>query len=521
MSTSIGLMSPFETHPICYYSVPDRHLVKIYIMKKIAITILCVSILSFSSFGQAELVNVKSKKFKTSSGIKIAGNIGYLEVPENRKNRSGRNIRLKYVHLKSLSENPAAPVVYLEGGDGLSTWEADSPKDLNDRLEILEVADLIFLDRRGTNDKALTYIWEDEYPQNFFVSEEKANQHYRKMAKAALAKYTEQKIDISGYNIEEHAADVNDLMSQLGFDRYTLFGFSYGSHIGMTVMKQYPGQVERAILVGADAPHQAFNFPRHLDEQVKKIGELVAHDSTLGMTAEDFSTLVYNTLIQLKENPVTVTVINPLTRMAIDLPIGDFGLALVLRLDIDDANDIPVIPRLLYSINTGDYSVLKYFVQKRIVFALGLPGQGINQQLASGASHSRWEAIQKQATESAFGNVVNFPFSAVKDYWPETALSFDPSAPIVSDIPTLFITGTLDCRIPMEQVEEIMHGFSNARHVIVENAGHEQAQWAAEVADNIIPSFIKGENLESTTVEYSAIEFIRLTGEASGHPAVE
>ena len=490
-------------------------------MKIVFIALLSTICITTTSFGQSNLVDVKFKKYKTSEGLKIEGYIGYLEVPENRSKSSSRMIRLKYIHLKSIAEKPSAPIVYLEGGGGVSTWEAESPKDLQDRIEILEVADLIFLDRRGSSDEALTYIWQEDFPTDFFTSEKAANQHYQKMAKAALERFSKDKVDVSGYNIEEHAKDVNDLMAALGFDVYTIFGFSFGSHIGMTVMDLYPGRVDRAILVGADAPNQAFNYPRHLDAHVKKVGHLIEQEGTLEMSGEAFEKLVEETMLKLKANPATVTVKNPLTRKEIALKIGDFGLALILRLDIDDYHDIPVIPRLLHSVNTGDYSLLTWFVQKRIAFAIGLPGQGINQQLASGVSQDRWSVIEKEAQESRFGNAVNFPFSAVKDHWPTTTLSFDPSIPVRTEIPTLFITGTLDCRTPVEQVEVTMKGFEHAIHVQVENAGHEQAQWDADVANRIIPSFIKGEPLETTNVYYSDIEFIPLNGEASGHPSIK
>lgn len=490
-------------------------------MKKISAIVLVILLSNLHVTGQAKLVNVKSRTFKTTSGVDVEGNVGYLEVPENRNNPASRTIKLKYVHLKSLSENPATPIIYLEGGGGVGTTEAYNQKYLDDRLEYLEVADFIFLDRRGATDKSLTYIWKDDYPTDFFVSEENANQHYQQVAKVALEKFAQKKIDVTGYNIEEHAKDVNDLMSLLGFNTYTLFGFSYGSHIGMTVMKLFPDHVERAVMVGADAPNQAFNYPSHLDDHIAKIATLVEQDSTLNMTATDFLTLVNSAMNKLKEQPATVTVKNPLTRKKINLPIGAFGLGLILRLDIDDAYDIPAIPRLLYSINSGDYSMLTWFVQKRMILALGLPGQGINQQLASGVSPVRWSTIEKEARESLFGNVVNFPFSAVKDHWIDNELSFDPTVPMTTQIPTLFISGTLDCRTPVQQVDEIMKGFVNAGHVKVENAGHEQAQWDSDVANTIIPAFLKGGTAKSTNAYYSGIEFIPVTGEASGHPSIK
>ncbi|MCR9248867.1 MAG: alpha/beta hydrolase [bacterium] len=490
-------------------------------MKRISITTILLLTINFYINAQARLVNVKSKTFKTSSGVELQGQVGFLEVPENRNNPDSRKIKMKFVHVKSLAENPSTPVIYLEGGGGTSTWEVNSPRDLNDRMEFFEVSDFIYLDRRGANDRTLMHIWRDDYPSEFFISEEKATEHYQKMAEQALAQFEKKKIDITGYNIEEHAQDVNDLASALGFDKYTIFGFSYGSHIGMTVMNLFPEKVERAILVGADAPNQSLNFPSHLGQHIEKISTMVANDSILSETIPDFKSLVYETMEKLEKNPITVTVKNPLNKKNVDLKIGPFGFAVVLRLDIDDANDIPVIPRLVYSVNQGDNSMLTWFVQKRMVFALGFPGQGINQQLATGTSDSRWSTILKEADESPFGNVVNFPFSAVKETWISSNISNDYTTPLKTDIPTLFVTGELDCRTPVQQVEETMKGFSNAVHIKVESAGHEQAQWSWKVANEIIPSFMKGEIIEPQGSRYGKIEFIPVTGDVMGHPSIE
>ena len=170
-------------------------------MKKILIVILIVNVCVFTCFGQAKLIDVETRKFKTANKLKIEGQVGYLVVPESRNNPLSRNIKSKYVHLKSLAKNPTSPVVFLEGGGGASTWQAESKSDLADWIEILEVADLIFVDRRGSDDNSLTYVWKEAYPENFMVSEESANLHYQNMAKAALPAFEENGIDIKGYNM--------------------------------------------------------------------------------------------------------------------------------------------------------------------------------------------------------------------------------------------------------------------------------------------------------------------------------
>jgi pimeloyl-ACP methyl ester carboxylesterase len=490
-------------------------------MKKIILILVILTAFDFTCIGQAELTNQKSRKFKTSSKLRIEGEMGYLLVPENRNNPLSRKIKVKYIHLKSLATSPVSPVIFLEGGGGASTWQAKSKDYLEDWIEILEVADLIFIDRRGSNDKALTYLWKKEYPKDFMVSEDSANQHSQNMAKAALPTFKEKGIDIRGYNIEEYAKDVNDLMIALEIDSYSIFGFSFGTGIGITLIKLFPERIDRAILAGADAPNQFFNYPYYLDAQIAKIGEMLAQDSSLKVTIPDFEALVSRVMTKLRNNPVTVSVKNPLDKQIIDLKIGPFGLALILRLDIDDTNDIPAIPRLLYSIDQGDYSMLTWFAQKRMVFGLALPGNGINQQLASGTQQGRWSEIQEEASASIFGNVVNFPFSAVKYNWVESALSFDPADAIETDIPTLFITGTLDCRTPVQQVEETMKGFRNAIHIKVANAGHEQAMWERETFNESIPTFLLGKEIKNKDASYSKIKFLSLEGKTQEHPSLK
>lgn len=481
---------------------------------------LILFLITFSANAQSKLLDVEQRTLKTITDVTIEAEIGFMEVPENRNKPNSRKIKVKYAHLKSLGENPGVPLVYLEGGGGGSTWQVDSPQDLTDWIEVLEVSDIIFFDRRGSDDKSLTYVWEGEYPRDFFESETSAYAHYKKMTKAALSEFEKRDVDVRGYTIEEQARDVSDLMSNLEINKYSIFGFSFGSQIGMTLMRLFPEEIESAVFAGADAPYQSFNFPRYLDICVDKFSEKVDSEKTFNEVLPDFKELVHRVIKKLEENPVLVRIKNPVTRKKTDLKVGAFGLALLLRLDIDDSNDIPIIPRLLYKIDKGDYELLTWFIQKRAIFGIALSGNGINQQLASGADEERWKTILEQADKSIFGNVMNFPFSAAKDNWMENDLSFDASIPVKTDIPTLFITGELDCRTPIEQVERIRTSFMDATHIIVDNAGHEQAMWERQTFNEIIPAFLKGDSIKIRRTKYSKIKFIPVTGKSKKHPAL-
>ena len=46
-------------------------------------------------------------------------------------------------------------------------------------------------------------------------------------------------------------------------------------------------------------------------------------------------------------------------------------------------------------------------------------------------------------------------------------------APVSSDLPALFISGALDARTPVENAEEVAARFSNARHLVITDGGHD------------------------------------------------
>jgi pimeloyl-ACP methyl ester carboxylesterase len=53
-----------------------------------------------------------------------------------------------------------------------------------------------------------------------------------------------------GYADEDHAADIEDLIRQLGLDWLIVGGYSLGSRVGMIYAAKHPGQVQYLLLVG-------------------------------------------------------------------------------------------------------------------------------------------------------------------------------------------------------------------------------------------------------------------------------
>lgn len=66
----------------------------------------------------------------------------------------------------------------------------------------------------------------------------------------------------------------------------------------------------------------------------------------------------------------------------------------------------------------------------------------------------------------------DFPIPDVCPAWKVPPLPTNEYTPVHSKLTVLFISGTLDGRTPPANVEEVIKGFPNSRHVLIEGAGH-------------------------------------------------
>ena len=61
----------------------------------------------------------------------------------------------------------------------------------------------------------------------------------------------------------------------------------------MPIIKLFPERVTKAILVGADAPNQSFNYPRYLESHIEKLAGMMVLETELKKDIPDFTELVH------------------------------------------------------------------------------------------------------------------------------------------------------------------------------------------------------------------------------------
>lgn len=470
-------------------------------------------------------LHLAATTYTSASGQEIEAETGYLVVLENRDDKSSTPIKVEFVRLKSKATSPIAPVVYLEGGPGSSaSWMVESPRALDRWTGILSLGDVILLDQRGTGKAAerMTWINPDPLPEDVFVTEKAVARHLAKMVPKAVDAWNKRNIDLDGYDTLESAKDLDALRQALGLDKISILGFSYGTHLGQTYMKYFGEHLDKAVLVGVEGLGETLKFPLRMDAQFRKLAAMVKADDQINRDVPDLVALYQRVAGKLKVSPVTLPLLSPLNGQPMDFMVGKYGLDFILARDLGDASDLPVIPRLLYDIDRGDYTSFSWFVQKRISSLYGLHAMATATDISSGADPERLRMIERQARESLFGNVLNPPYMNMAKALDIPDLGPGFRAEFTSTVPTLLLSGTLDMNTPPYQAEHLRWNLPNAQHIIVQNAGHEQILTHPAIGP-AIGKFLMGGDVSEITATYPPLKFLPVSGEREGvwHPSVE
>lgn len=206
-------------------------------------------------------------------GAAVPYEIGTLYVPENRSKAGSRLIGVGFARIKSPRPTGAPPVFWLPGGPGLSVLEAFAKNDmgkLRTWLALAAVGDLIIVEQRGYTLRGEKLTIESEaWPLDKPASVAGASAEMRARANRAIA--ADSGKDLSGYDIGEFAADVDDLRRALGYGKISLFGGSFGSQWSLAVMRLHPDAVARAVLSAVEPLDNGYDMPSHIYASLQRI----------------------------------------------------------------------------------------------------------------------------------------------------------------------------------------------------------------------------------------------------------
>ncbi|MFT5194725.1 MAG: pimeloyl-ACP methyl ester carboxylesterase [Cellvibrionaceae bacterium] len=410
---------------------------------------------------------------------------GMLHVPENRESGSDKMIQLAVTILPAANGNPEPdPVIYLDGGPGGSAVAGfESDPDGWAQYGFAQNRDLVLFDQRGTG-YSIPELDCDESDENADAYE---------LAETCKASLEAEGIDLSAYNSVESAADVAALANALGYDTYNLLGISYGTRLGLAVMRDHPEGLRSVVL---DSPFPPNANPAETEAALtwgrfEAILDACAEDSDCAVTFPNLEQKLLDTVDAMNQEPV-------------DEIYGDDLVALIQQMLFSADEYAFLIPLLIDQASQGNLDL--YFELEPDVFAMAPAGlltsvrqtnhqikrQDVDDGETDGDAQGMYNSVMCH-DEFAFADIDtadaytanNVPdqlytglflgtvdqFSTC-DVWDVGSAEAYVDAAVVSDIPTLVLVGEFDTATPPVWGELTVETLSNGILAQIPSAGH-------------------------------------------------
>jgi pimeloyl-ACP methyl ester carboxylesterase len=461
---------------------------------------------------KAGTLKLKPYTFENFKHEKVESEFGTLLVPENRSKPDSNLIELAFVRFKSTSQNPGPPIVYLAGGPGGSGIGTATGSRFPLFMALREIGDVIAFDQRGTGySKPNLGCYERlALPLDVVPSRATALEELRKNARGCIEYWRDvQRVDLTGYNTNESADDLEDLRKALGAKQISLWSISYGTHLALATIRRHPQSIHRAILAGTEGPDHTYKLPSNVQKHLEDLAAVIKADPEIGKEIPDLLGLMKTVFDRLDAEPQTVEVTDPRTKQKVKVIVNKFVLQFLI------ANNIGTtvtgsFPALIYRASKGDFTNPAQVWLNISRDSIG-SAMSFMMDCASGQTAARRERIAREAKETLLEDISNFPFPGICEEWKAPDLGDEFRSPVTSNVPVLFISGTLDARTPISNAEEYRKGFANSTHIIIEGAVHSDPLFLSspKIKDGML-EFLKGQPVTVTKITGAPLKFAPL-----------
>ena len=431
---------------------------------------------------------------------------GLLEVPENREDPDSRFIELHFVKLSSRWDKDQDegekdhkdsglapgkrddPVIYLTGGPGSHvTYYVRRFKDHG----LLDHRDLYILEQRGIGfSDDFCPFYESRNPAmadvaTFEESQQANLARFRDCARNAQAAG----VDLRGYNTIENARDVKALRRALGFEKWNMWGISYGSILAQAYLKEDPegilaAAIDAVMPLDIRESELYWRIAHWYERDLQKMQEICNRQPACAEHYPDISGRVRQAIGSVVNQPIEVEVKDlenyPSGKARFFTDIAGYLPFIFLY----EQDNYPGFPGLVYA--WADAVVQRDEVMfQAIANASGMGGFGgqsqgmanaimcIDGDAEAQARASKKDILEDPVLGAAIGSAAFWDRRAAQ--CAELGMAQRPPEqylPVQTDLPSLIIEGDMDPITPPPNAKAILPGFSNATYVEFPFAGH-------------------------------------------------
>lgn len=424
------------------------------------------------TFSLTKKTTHKIKKDQTYS-------FGYLKVPENRQNPNSKMIELPVYIFKSRGKNPKPdPIIYTVGGPGSTTMP--SAQYMN-YYQYLDDRDFILIEQRG-NYYAKPHLvcpeWEEAVYQSNLPDFDpaKTDALFKKAVQTCRDRLVKKGIDLNGYNTNEIAADINDLVKILEIEQYNLLTISYSTKIAQVLMRDYPERI-RSVVMDSPLPLEVQYDEESVQNLLEKLGKLLDDclaDPACAMAYPNIKERFLTYLTAKTKSPLKVTVEHPTTQQPATFYLK--GRDLITVFTSASTNELMNVPFEINKLLKGDLTSVKLYLSK--LFQQPSKGDGRGMRLsvwcAEETPFNNQEIITNETTK--YPEVIGLSPSTIDEQicniWNVQKVADIENQAVISDLPVLLISGGYDYLTPAKWAEAMTKNLSNSHHIIFPTWGH-------------------------------------------------
>ena len=361
---------------------------------------------------KAGTLKLKPYTFENDKKEKVESEFGTLFVPENRSNPQSNLIELAFVRFKSTAKNPGPPIVYLAGGPGGSGIGTATGSRFPLFMALREIADVIAFDQRGTGYSKPNLGCFDRLalPLDVAPTREAAIKELRENSRSCASYWRDiQRVDLTGYNTNESADDLEDLRKALGANQISLWSISYGTHLAFATMRRHPKSIHRAILAGTEGPDHTYKLPSNIQKHLEDLAAVIKADPEIGKDIPDFLGLMKSVFDRLDAQPETVEITDPQTKLKVKVIVNKFVMQYIVANNIGTTVTAR-FPALFYRASKGDFTNPAQVWLNQSRSGIG-SAMSYMMDCASGQTAARRERIEREAKEHAAGRLFKLSVS--------------------------------------------------------------------------------------------------------------
>lgn len=453
-------------------------------------------------------------------GEPLALERGIFFSPLDHETPDGALLELPFYRIPSSGETSAPPLFLLAGGPGNSYLDDFQRSDFLRWIEFYrEIGDIVILEQRGASEAHPKPAC--DYPVDLDPDEpatiEVLSSLLRDRALRCASTWREAGLDLSFFTIEQMARDFDGLRAALGYEQFNLKGGSFGSQLGLTILRNHEESVHRAILYGVEGLDHTYDLPALANRQLDKVTVEVGADPALGRLVPDFRQLTRQVLDRLAAEPARVTLPDPESGDPVKVAVGAIDAQLILwsqPLLQGYREGIAKAPALLLAAAQGEFAP---FAKAKLEWLQHSGEVNVMTYLvdcSSGLTGERQALLDETDPDWVLHpSIIDYHLHAVCPALdvPDVGNEFRRGKTI--ETPVLLISGSLDAFTPPEYAERTIDDFPAGHWLLADRGDHSGWRVLEEfpALKQAARDFLTGEPLPEdfpSRVEMPSIDFL-------------